>query len=228
FNEQIYYCDLLIAVLIDREDNHLRQQIINLGIIDSLLKTFTTRDVRNITGSYPQVIYNILDNSQNNIRQQIFCKKPYQGLFRLIEAPDEEVVEQSLRTITEMLKYGIGSTKSVNDTNPHSKQVNQCDGFGKLQQILIRSKNPMVLHFAALSIGLLHKGKNIENTELGKKVILLLKMGLKKINDKKIQDDTETVLEILKENPANRQLIEYVMRSFPQLYVDDSDNEQDG
>ncbi|KAA6396328.1 MAG: putative protein serine/threonine kinase [Streblomastix strix] len=225
FNDQLYYCDLLIAVLYMREDDSLRQQLVDLSLIDSLLHIFATRDLRNIPRPYSELFSKIVDRCNNKIKQQIFNRKPYPSLVRLLSSPEKEVIEYSLFSICEILKYGIETAKSPNDPNPHFDTVKQCGGIDKIYEIVNKGVSPQIIQHSACAIGYLHKQRKIENRDMAQRVILALLMNNKKSPEEKHREEAAKVLDILEQNKANCEQIMIVIQSFPQLL--DEDNKED-
>lgn len=82
---------MLSIILSEREgdeNDELRDQVINSGIIDELFKIFATRNLNLIPLSFTDVIISISNHCNDELNEQIINKNPFPGLIRLLDHPN--------------------------------------------------------------------------------------------------------------------------------------------
>ncbi|KAA6378522.1 MAG: hypothetical protein EZS28_025950 [Streblomastix strix] len=199
-------CWILASILSERKDDELRLRIINSGIVDALLNILLTRDLNAITHAFLQAFY-VLANSSNEIKQSLYEKHPYPALIRLLNHPNNKIVEYSIASIYNIMIVGI-NTMSISEQHPHFVEVHSCDGIRKLFNLFKRNDiTKRIKHRGALCIGNLFRSQEIPNKEMKTEIIAHLKALLKDPDDWE-KNAAKKALKGLSQNAANRTEIE--------------------
>ncbi|KAA6377956.1 MAG: putative CAMK family protein kinase, partial [Streblomastix strix] len=145
-------CNLLIGILKNREDNELRRQIIESGIVDALLHIFLTRRLETITPEYTNAFFKLIVPCSNEIRQQIYLKNPYPALIRLLSHSDEEIVNNSFGSIYNIQLCGFDTTLST-EQHPHYEEIAANQGIEKIFNLFQRNVSKYSKVRAAIILG---------------------------------------------------------------------------
>ncbi|KAA6346666.1 MAG: hypothetical protein EZS28_052077, partial [Streblomastix strix] len=151
-NNQEGKCNLLIAILENREDDELRRQIIECGIVDALLHIFLTRGLESITPAYIDAFFKLTAPCSNEIRQQIYLKNPYPALIRLLQHPDEYIVSDAITSIFNIQLCGLGTPLST-EQHPHYEEIAANQGIEKIFNLFQRNVSKYSKVRAAIILG---------------------------------------------------------------------------
>ncbi|KAA6393688.1 MAG: hypothetical protein EZS28_010781 [Streblomastix strix] len=207
--QQELKCQILSCLLRDRENDTLRMQIIEAGIVDSLFHVYTTRVLAQITQPYINVFYQLTVNTSDEVLSLISEKKPYHSLFWLLDLKDDgtQGIYFAILSIYNFLLSGI-SKKDDTNQHPHFDDLQTCDGVDKLfnlfkrDDIQINTKN-----LTAICIGLLFKAKEIVNQQMRYEVVSYLKLLISDF-DEWIRNASELALCYMLQNSVNYSEIE--------------------
>ncbi|KAA6362633.1 MAG: hypothetical protein EZS28_041840, partial [Streblomastix strix] len=200
-------CSILIALIHDRSDDKLRKEIINCGIIDSLLYIFSSRtnESNTITRPYTQCFCDIIHPSNNENNQLVYDKKPYHGLIKLLSNTNDEILEDAVRSLNYIICDGIlTKSTSTSSSHPHYAEIEACQGSQKLFQLFKLSKNKTIVNNAALCIGNMFKDHEIPNKDSMRELIIAHLKCLLYNSDQQNREDARISLLILIENQSNR------------------------
>ncbi|KAA6399215.1 MAG: putative protein kinase [Streblomastix strix] len=164
-------CWLLTVVLEDKQDDSLRQKIVDLEIVESLLIIFLNRSLELITKPFSECFSSLTNQSSNEINQIIISLNPYPSLFRLIDHENIDIAQDALFSISNLIQTGSQTTSSK-IPHPHFTIITECTGIEKIYQLFKRNENNKYLRdVAAYSIGQLFRVRQIDNNEMQKDII---------------------------------------------------------
>ncbi|KAA6383638.1 MAG: hypothetical protein EZS28_020833, partial [Streblomastix strix] len=119
-------CEILYAILNDREDNEARQSSIDVGIVIELIKIFNSRKFSLVTEPYANVFMSLSGPANDLIKGQIVAMKVYQALIHMLDTVNMTEVMNStmLNIITKDLsKPLVGSDQEVNDISQRQEKL---------------------------------------------------------------------------------------------------------
>ncbi|KAA6391413.1 MAG: hypothetical protein EZS28_013058, partial [Streblomastix strix] len=156
-------CIKLNEMFKDREDDEGRQFANQAGIVDSLLKIYSTYDLNLINHSFTSAFVAITQPCSVNIREQLFRDNIYTTLFRLLKykGQDKHVVIDALMSIFYILSALAIKSKQL-ETHPHFEMVNKQQGVLKLYKLFLESRDNESKDYSAFCIGLLYRSKEID------------------------------------------------------------------
>ncbi|KAA6384417.1 MAG: putative NEK/NEK2 protein kinase, partial [Streblomastix strix] len=193
---------LLSSVLEDREDDELRKRIISSGIIESLLIIFTTRDLNSITQTYSCAFIYLTHPSSVEIKLLLLQKKPYPGLFRLIEHTNLNVASDAIISIFNIQLSGSNTTPE-SDPHPHYESLQESDGIMKIFALFQKNKSKYSRNRSALCIGFLFRAREITDPIMRQEIINHLN-SLLSVSDAWVKENAKVALKYLAQNEANR------------------------
>ncbi|KAA6389971.1 MAG: hypothetical protein EZS28_014502 [Streblomastix strix] len=200
-------CWILASILSGREDDELKLRIINSGIVDALLNILLKRDLKTITQGLSQAFFVLTTKSSDEIRLLLNEKHPYPSLIKLLNHPNNDIIDDSISSIYNIMILGTDTT-SISEKHPHFTDIHSCDGFRKLFDLFKR--NNITKHIkdtTAECIGNLFRAQEIPNKEMKTEIIAHLKALLKDPDDWE-KNAAKDALQGLSQNAANRTEIE--------------------
>ncbi|KAA6373572.1 MAG: hypothetical protein EZS28_030901 [Streblomastix strix] len=218
-------CMLLTSILSDREDNSFRQQIINSGIVESLLNFFLTQQFELITKPYIELFLKLTAPSSNEIKLELYNKHPYPSLIRLLNHQDIEVVNDAILSIYNILNSESDTTSK--SAHPHFQTMIECNGINQIYQMFQRTEiKKHSKDKAAECIGYLFRNKEIPDQEMKTEIISHLKQQLNDSEYKK-RKHARKVLIRLSLNSVNRTEIQKYGFMIPKKEIQLKQNEED-
>ncbi|KAA6393498.1 MAG: hypothetical protein EZS28_010978 [Streblomastix strix] len=182
-------CKLLSIILSEREgdeNDELRDQVINSGIIDELFKIFATRNLNLIPLSFTDVIISISNHCNDELNEQIINKNPFPGLIRLLDHPNQNIVDNVIISI-----YGLIVTKeTILNLGPHPH-------YNTIAALRF---------FAIALIGHLYKAREISDISMRRDVVSFIKKQY--LQNLEHRPEAKRILIYLAENDVNRAEIE--------------------
>ncbi|KAA6384950.1 MAG: putative CAMK family protein kinase [Streblomastix strix] len=199
-------CRILINKLEYKEDDELRRQIIECGIVDALLHIFLTRRLESITLAYINAFFQ-LTLTCKEIKQQIYLKNPYPALIRLLDHPIKVIVNITVITIHNILYGGVKITPN-SEQHPHFEAISACNGVEKLFALLNQTNmTQRTQYLVTISIGFIFRSKEISDEAKRQMVINHLKI-LSIDPDDDLKKFSKLGLYCLAQNTVNRTMIE--------------------
>ncbi|KAA6399980.1 MAG: hypothetical protein EZS28_004489 [Streblomastix strix] len=175
-------CWILAGIQSGRKDDELRRRIINSGIVDALINIFLTRDLNMITRAFSQ-LFNVLTNTNNEIKQSIYEKHPYPALIRLLNHPNIDVIDDSITSIYNIIITRTYTT-SESEQYPHFTDMQPCDGIRMLFDLFKRNDiTKRIKNITSRCLGNLFRAQQIPDKEMKTKIIAHLKALLKDPDD---------------------------------------------
>ncbi|KAA6346311.1 MAG: hypothetical protein EZS28_052102, partial [Streblomastix strix] len=195
-------CNLLIAIQEYREDDELRRQIIECGIVDALLHIFLTRSLESITLAYINAFFQ-LTLTCKEIKQQIYLKNPYPALIRLLDHPDKEIVNTAVVSIFNIQLCGLDTTSST-EQHPHYEEIAVNEGIEKIFNLFQMNVSKFSKDRAAICLGRFFRCYEITN-ELMRREIINHLITLLTDKDSRIKNTSKNALNSLSRNKSIRQ-----------------------
>ncbi|KAA6394036.1 MAG: hypothetical protein EZS28_010437 [Streblomastix strix] len=193
---------LLLSVLLDEKtDEDLRKQIIEIGIVDQLIHIFETRDLALISRAMSYAFNILTIPASNEIRIQLYDKKPYPGLLRLLNHPNSLVINDAIVSIFHILLAGASITE-ITTAHPHFDTLIQCNGVEKIFELFKKNLNKGSKDRAAVCIGHIFRAREIPNFIMRREIINYLKTLLKS-QDEQIKISAQFRLQGLALNSVN-------------------------
>ncbi|KAA6362922.1 MAG: hypothetical protein EZS28_041551, partial [Streblomastix strix] len=192
---------LLSSVIEGREDNELRKRILSSGIVESLLTIFNTRDLNSITPTYSSALFDLTNPSSDEIKLVIYNKKPYTGLIRLLEHPDDDISSDAIASIFSIQLSGSNTIKE-SDPHPHYETIQESGGIKKIFVLFQKNTDKYNRDRSALCIGYLFRAREITDPIMRQVIINHLKILL---NDENawLKGRAKEALKYLAQNDTN-------------------------
>ncbi|KAA6394251.1 MAG: hypothetical protein EZS28_010226 [Streblomastix strix] len=204
-NKQEGKCNILYAIIHDRNDDEIRKTIINSGIVDYLFFIFDTRDLSSITIPYVDVIRQLTAGS-DEVRLLLYSKKPYPYLLRLLNHQDNQVLLYTINSIFNILLTGSNTTSS-SSLHPHFDRMSTYGGIEKLYSLFKRTDiNKEIKDTTAICIGELFNKAQIPHS-MRTEIISYLKTLIND-SDKWTKNSSRITLKNLAQNSVNKSEIE--------------------
>ncbi|KAA6363667.1 MAG: hypothetical protein EZS28_040806, partial [Streblomastix strix] len=163
-------CRILIKKLRNKEDNEGRRLTVQIGVVDELLNIFLTRRLESITLAYIFAFHYLLFPCSDQIQQQIYLKHPYPSLIRLLEHPDEEIVNNAIISIFYIQLCGL-NTQSSTEQHPHYEAIASNQGIEKIFNLFQRNVSKYSKDCAAICLGFLFRYREITNELMRREII---------------------------------------------------------
>ncbi|KAA6396727.1 MAG: putative NEK/NEK2 protein kinase, partial [Streblomastix strix] len=192
----------LSSILEGRNEIELRKRIISSGIVESLLIIFTNRSYLLITRIYSETFFNLTSNSSDEIKFLIYNKKPYPGLFCLLEHPNVEIASDAIASIFLLLESGSNTTP-YNDPHPHYEIIQAFNKINNIFYLFQKNVSKYIIDRAALCIGYIFKARRIADPLIRQETISHLK-SLLSDSDDWLKNRAEAALKYLYWNNGNR------------------------
>ncbi|KAA6388176.1 MAG: putative AUR protein kinase [Streblomastix strix] len=132
-------CKKIITYLKDKTNDNERTQIIEAGVTKELLTSFELRDIQSIPPIYVEAFHVIVSPASKEVIQLLIIKKiSHQGLFRLLDHKNIDIVRFSIKSIETVLSSSIVVSE---DSQPHPfyNSISKCFGPKKLFTLIKRS-----------------------------------------------------------------------------------------
>ncbi|KAA6401905.1 MAG: hypothetical protein EZS28_002572, partial [Streblomastix strix] len=201
--QQYEKSNLLCGMLQGRKDNELRQQLINSGLVESLFYIFLTRDLESISITFPNLFFNLLVPSSDEIVLQIYSKKPYLHLIRLTTHFDNEIVLLALYSIQNILLSGSKSA-TFHSMHPHFETIQLHDGVEILYKLFLKTDtNKKIKDTSALCISSIFRTGIIPDQAFRSEIITHL-ISLLEDPDEWLRIKASNDLGLLAQNSGNR------------------------
>ncbi|KAA6404324.1 MAG: hypothetical protein EZS28_000142 [Streblomastix strix] len=199
-NKQQTGCEIIYAIFNGREDSQGRQNTIDIGIVDQLIRILNNYKMNIISEAYVNALLSISGPASDQIKEQIVAKKAYQSLIRIFDHNKIEVINSSIQIIDNLLS--VYENKELDlSTHPHFDQMQQYNGIDKIYQLFKKNMNKDIRNRSALCIGRLYCAQSINNQIMKVEVITHLK---KLTEDPILQDSAYKRLLELAQNDGNR------------------------
>ncbi|KAA6391652.1 MAG: hypothetical protein EZS28_012824 [Streblomastix strix] len=167
-------CKQLTQEFLNKDDNEGRKLAIQIGIADSLLKIFATRELETLSQAYAIAFFWLTFPCSFEIRQLIFQLNPYPALLRLLDSTNEANIDVTNLTIFNIQESGSETTQ-VTEAHHHYEVFIQCKGIEKLLELLDRNVDESIKNLSAINIAYLYRAREIADEEIRKKIIDRLK-----------------------------------------------------
>ncbi|KAA6384299.1 MAG: putative serine/threonine-protein kinase Nek3 [Streblomastix strix] len=194
-------CFLVYLALEGPEDDDLRKNIINSGAVEAFLRIFETYEFSVITKMMTAAFY-ILTPTEDDISMMICEKKPFPGLLRLFDHPDDDIVSQSISSIKNIVASGQNTTSDTS-VHPHYDTLNQCGGITKIYQLFQRNLSKRTRDHSAISLAMLFRAREISDTSMRKQIISHL-ITLLKDPEESVNRLAKVVIRGVARNSVNR------------------------
>ncbi|KAA6372378.1 MAG: hypothetical protein EZS28_032096 [Streblomastix strix] len=202
---------LLSSVIEGRNDIELIKRIISSGIVESFLLIFTKRDLNSITRTYLSPLFDLTNNSSDEVKLLIAEKKPYPGLIRLLEHTNNNIAGDAIVSIFNIQLSGTNTTKE-SDPHPHYESIQESDGIKKIFALFQKNKSKYSRDRSAISLGYLFRAREITDPIMRQEIINHIKSLLNDDDDDGDDDDSDAwvketaknALKYLAQNDTNR------------------------
>ncbi|KAA6395796.1 MAG: hypothetical protein EZS28_008676 [Streblomastix strix] len=195
-------CKLLIRTVKNKIDNIGRKQMIESGVVESLLFIFSNRDLNSITRSYSQTFFQLTHPSSDESKLLIYNKEPYPGLIRLLEHTDVGIASDAIASIFNIQLSGSSTTPDANP-HPHYDSILACDGIKKIFALFQKNVCKFSRDRSALCIGYMFRAQQITDQIMRNEIISHLKSLLSDSEDW-IKERAKNALKYLAQNEVNR------------------------
>ncbi|KAA6372286.1 MAG: hypothetical protein EZS28_032187 [Streblomastix strix] len=127
------------------ENESGRKMAIEVGIANTLLDIYEQRSLDQITRaySYSQGFYILASHSSNDMKQYLLKLRPFQGLVKLLEHKNIDVIGDSISAILNILQIKSRS-QSLKDSQQHFQILNEFGGVEKIFEILKNKLNKCI------------------------------------------------------------------------------------
>ncbi|KAA6403441.1 MAG: hypothetical protein EZS28_001033 [Streblomastix strix] len=200
--EQEHKCEVLTAILEDREDDELRQNILDIGIVDSLLFIIATREFNTIILPLLTAYLMMTDCCSNEFTIQCCRKNPFPALIRILDHPIDESIAGSALTAIHNIIHHVYDSRSPDETHKYYEAVLVCDGISKMYKLFCTTQVKEIKDSASICIGRLFKSKKIDDEQMRKSIISHLQT-LRNDPDENTQMTAINALNFLSKNAAN-------------------------
>ncbi|KAA6373523.1 MAG: hypothetical protein EZS28_030950 [Streblomastix strix] len=204
--KKIKTCQQISAYLFGQTDNEIRTQAVEAGIVNALLKIFSTYSLESITPSHAWTFFEFTYIIDNQISYNTFKNINFTGLVRLLDHPDITVIHRVSTSIQNIIRGGQNSTDG-SSKSPYYQSLASCDGINKLFILFKKNLSKYSKDNAAVCISLLFRSKEISNVEMRKEVIAHLKAAYLG-SEESIKRNAIWGLRYLAQNVVNRAEIE--------------------
>lgn len=145
-------CGVISATLDGRECDDARLRVIGLGIVEGLQLIFATYPLDRITRVHSMSYFDLTGPCGTEVIQQLYAKKPFGPLLRLLQHNDGDVVGDAIGSIYNILIAGTKTTLE-SSLHPHFEAIESCGGVERMFAAFRRGQNKNVKDTAALCIG---------------------------------------------------------------------------
>ncbi|KAA6384199.1 MAG: hypothetical protein EZS28_020273 [Streblomastix strix] len=182
----------------NRKDDQLREKLIKVGIIDGLIKIFSSWDINMITDSIVESFFNFTYPCSFPKSQLLIEKKPFPSLFRLFNHKDKIVVSHAIFAIDNILYAGAIGTDSIS-SHPYYDDLQQSGGIEKIFQLFKRSQKEYTKDVSAICLGIIFRAREMTVLEMKVKIISHLK-SITNHSREEIRIEVELALNCLSQN----------------------------
>ncbi|KAA6367694.1 MAG: hypothetical protein EZS28_036779, partial [Streblomastix strix] len=151
---------LLSLILEGRNDNELRKRIISSGVIQVLINIIENRDLKNISSAHVKIIYELTNNTNDEIKMLLAEKKPFSGLIRLLEHTDEYVQFLSINSIYRILEAGANSSP-ITSQHPYFDSLQQSGDIERIFELYRKSTDKSDKEKALYCLCILFRAREI-------------------------------------------------------------------
>ncbi|KAA6402685.1 MAG: hypothetical protein EZS28_001786 [Streblomastix strix] len=141
-----------------------------IGIIDSLIRIFASRDFAMISNSYTLAFFKYTDSCNFELLQQLFNRNPYPALIRLLNHQKEDIVRDSINSISNILESGF-QLSDDSELHPHFQQMIECNGIQIIFNLFRSSNDQWTKNKASICIGFLFVSREINNASIRQQII---------------------------------------------------------
>ncbi|KAA6392718.1 MAG: hypothetical protein EZS28_011757 [Streblomastix strix] len=167
-------CQKILATLIGKKNDSNKKLAIEAGIIEALLKFFTTHTLDQITISHIWSFY-IFTYSSDEIKLLVSNKRPYPILFRLFDHSDIYVINRAIIAMYNTLLSGLPSIADNTKQHSHFSEIESCNGIQKYFALFLRNMSKSTKDFAALSIAQVFHAKELPAGQIRHEIIAYIK-----------------------------------------------------
>ncbi|KAA6403591.1 MAG: hypothetical protein EZS28_000883 [Streblomastix strix] len=146
-------CIILKTLLNARQDDEFKVLIIDIGIIDALLKIYATYDFKLLTQVLTSIIKELLMYSKYKSIKQFISRNPYPALIRLLDHPNGQFPMICIFFIHNLLSCAINETNRT-ALHPHYDIIASCDGIQKIYSQFKRNAFFLLRDVSAICIGI--------------------------------------------------------------------------
>ncbi|KAA6376817.1 MAG: hypothetical protein EZS28_027656 [Streblomastix strix] len=183
-----------------RNDDPLRKRIIEIGIVEQFIHIFERYELKMTQQELSNTFLHIIHPSGNDIKFHIYQKKPYEGILRLLDHSNIDIVEDSNSSLFFFLLTGA-STSLETEKHPHFDAIQQLNGIEKIFELFKRNVSKYSKDRSALSIGYIFRSQQITNSNMRVDIINHIKTVL---SNEALNIKTKTALNYLMNNDVNR------------------------
>ncbi|KAA6367060.1 MAG: hypothetical protein EZS28_037413, partial [Streblomastix strix] len=172
--------------------------VIKAGIAQALIFIFQIRELDKISPIYADT-FNSITGASDQIALLLVKKKPFQGLIRLLDHTDMDIVTSTIDSISNIVNAGSDSTPETKK-HPYFEVINSYGGIEKLMK-LFRDTHVGLFRkdAAAVCIGKLFRAREIPNSQHRKEIVEHLK-NLSLQTDRYWKDDAYAAIQCLSQN----------------------------
>ncbi|KAA6395017.1 MAG: hypothetical protein EZS28_009450 [Streblomastix strix] len=189
---------IIVSAFVGTNGDNKRKKAIEVGIIDILLRTFTTLPLDRISPYHAWTFFEITYTNAE-VNSLLIKKKALPSIFRLLDHKDISIVNRSVISIRNILS---SSNSSFTDTHPQFEEVEACGGIDKLFEIFKRNVSKYSKDNASFCIALLFRTKQIEKEIIAHLISLSFSL------DESLRQLAKQRLIELSQNKENKEEIE--------------------
>ncbi|KAA6397941.1 MAG: hypothetical protein EZS28_006537 [Streblomastix strix] len=168
---QIKHCLLLSALLDRKKATEMRQNIIDSGIVNALLRILDTQPINSIASEYVHALFNMIVYSSDLLMKQIYEMNALPILLKFVNHTDMRVQSDTTFSLIQMLLAGARSD-NINKIHPYFNSLHESGGIIQLIDLFKTSKNRQsVKETSAMCLGIIFKGQKIADSFLREEVI---------------------------------------------------------
>ncbi|KAA6374461.1 MAG: hypothetical protein EZS28_030013 [Streblomastix strix] len=201
-------CDYIIQRFKDNQDEEGRREAIKDRLIERLNYAFQNHELNSISGKYSDAMFHLITTS-DHICLLIYQKKPFQGLFRILNHFESIIVDDTIDCILNILR-SASITTSITQKYPHFSSIQQYDGIRKIFELFNKNKSKYGKDRASICICQLFRSQQIADSSMQVQITSQL-ISLLSDSDQWTNERSRKALIYLAQNTVNRsEILKYV------------------
>ncbi|KAA6397324.1 MAG: hypothetical protein EZS28_007153 [Streblomastix strix] len=171
---QIKHCLLLSVILERRKATEMRQNIIDSGIVNALLRILDAQPIDSIASEHVHALLNMIVYSNDLLMKQIYEMNALPILLKFVNHTELSILQDSTYSLIQMLLIGARSD-NVNKLHQYFTSLQENGSIAQLIEMFKTSQNEFVKETSAVCLGILFKDQKIPNASLREKIVKTLK-----------------------------------------------------